>query len=291
MAACTAMLDKEHQSLATRPQDSNSYSLGNIGDHNVVITCLPSGIYGTTSAATVAMDMTHSFPSIRYRFMVGIGGGIPSKKNDIRLGDIVLCKPTDTISGVFQYHMRKKLQGSRSLSTGALNKPPHTLLTAIAILQSQHLVNESKISSYLSSMHTKIGGKWCNFKRPHPATDRLFKSEFFHVEPNDDTCAKCAAAGEQTRPVRDTDQPQIYYGRIASGNSLVRESCIRDRLSEQGFLAFEMESAGLMDRFPCLVIRGICDYSDSHKNKGWQGYAAATAAAYAKEILSVIPAG
>jgi hypothetical protein len=44
-----------------------------------------------------------------------------------------------------------------------------------------------------------------------------------------------------------------------------------------------------MNNFPCLVIRGICDYSDSHKNKTWQLYAALTAAAYAKELLSVIP--
>ena len=32
----------------------------------------------------------------------------------------------------------------------------------------------------------------------------------------------------------------------------------------------------------------ICDYSDTHKNKDWQQYAAATAAAYAKELLGVI---
>jgi nucleoside phosphorylase len=50
-----------------------------------------------------------------------------------------------------------------------------------------------------------------------------------------------------------------------------------------------MEAAGLMNHFPCLVIRGICDYADSHKNKTWQPYAAATAAACAKELLSVIP--
>lgn len=55
-------------------------------------------------------------------------------------------------------------------------------------------------------------------------------------------------------------------------------------------MCFEMEAAGLMNNFPCLVIRGICDYADSHKNKKWQIYAAATAAACAKEILSVIPA-
>jgi hypothetical protein len=44
-----------------------------------------------------------------------------------------------------------------------------------------------------------------------------------------------------------------------------------------------------MDHFPCLVIRGICDYSDSHKNKEWQGYAAMAAAAYAKDLLCRIP--
>ena len=50
-------------------------------------------------------------------------------------------------------------------------------------------------------------------------------------------------------------------------------------------LCFEMEAAGLMLDFPCLVVRGICDYADSHKNKIWQKYAAATAAAFAKELL------
>ncbi|THC90327.1 hypothetical protein EYZ11_010206 [Aspergillus tanneri] len=50
-----------------------------------------------------------------------------------------------------------------------------------------------------------------------------------------------------------------------------------------------MEAAGLMQDFPCLVIRGICDYADSHKNKKWQGYAALAAAAYAKELLAYVP--
>ena len=59
---------------------------------------------------------------------------------------------------------------------------------------------------------------------------------------------------------------------------------------ELGVLCVEMEAAGLMDEFSCLVIRGTCDYADSHKNERWQPYAAATAAAYAKELLSIIPA-
>ena len=66
----------------------------------------------------------------------------------------------------------------------------------------------------------------------------------------------------------------------------------RDIISQAlgGVLCFEMEAAGLMNNFPCLVIRGISDYSDSHKNDGWQRYAAATAAAFAKELLNHLPA-
>ena len=46
-----------------------------------------------------------------------------------------------------------------------------------------------------------------------------------------------------------------------------------------------MEAAGLMSNFPCLVIRGICDYADSEKNDVWHKYASATAAAFTKELL------
>lgn len=58
---------------------------------------------------------------------------------------------------------------------------------------------------------------------------------------------------------------------------------------ELGAYCVEMQAAGLMNDFPCLVIRGICDYADSHKNKEWQGYATAVAAAYTKELLLVVP--
>lgn len=84
----------------------------------------------------------------------------------------------------------------------------------------------------------------------------------------------------------------VHYGTIASGNQVIKDAAVRDKLSAEldGVLCFEMEAAGLMNSFPCLVIRGICDYADSHKDKRWQAYAAATAAACAKELLSVIPA-
>ena len=70
----------------------------------------------------------------------------------------------------------------------------------------------------------------------------------------------------------------------------MRHGPTRDRVAKDlGVICFEMEAAGLMNSFPCLVIRGICDYADTHKNKRWQGYAAATAAAFTKELLGVVP--
>jgi hypothetical protein len=51
-----------------------------------------------------------------------------------------------------------------------------------------------------------------------------------------------------------------------------------------------MEAAGMMHEYPCVPVRGICNYADLHQNKGWQNYAAATATAYARGLLSKIPA-
>jgi hypothetical protein len=60
---------------------------------------------------------------------------------------------------------------------------------------------------------------------------------------------------------------------------------IRDRMAgEEGVIYFEMKTARLMD----LVIRGICDYAKSHKNKRWQPYAEATVAAFAEKLVGII---
>jgi archaellum component FlaC len=71
---------------------------------------------------------------------------------------------------------------------------------------------------------------------------------------------------------------------------VVKDATERDKLAREfDLLCFEMESAGLMAGFPCLPIRGICDYSDSHKNEKWQGYAAAIAAVFALSLLLTVP--
>ncbi|CVL03350.1 uncharacterized protein FMAN_15242 [Fusarium mangiferae] len=121
--------------------------------------------------------------------------------------------------------------------------------------------------------------------------DRLFEASSSHVPGPD--CRGCDAAYGVQRDPRDTTDPDIHYGIIASGNTLVKDAAARDRIVAdvgEDCICFEMEAAGLMNHFPCLVIRGICDYADYHKNDRWQRYASATAAAYAKELLAYVPA-
>jgi nucleoside phosphorylase len=97
-SAAQAMLDETYSALPSKnAHDSNIYTFGRVRDHKVVIALLPSGIYGTISAATTVKEMLLSFPSIRFGLLVGIGGGIPSDENDIRLGDVVVSKPHGTV--------------------------------------------------------------------------------------------------------------------------------------------------------------------------------------------------
>ncbi|KAJ8119837.1 hypothetical protein ONZ43_g3303 [Nemania bipapillata] len=80
--------------------------------------------------------------------------------------------------------------------------------------------------------------------------------------------------------------PDIFIGRIASGDTVMKSGERRDQLAKQQcVIAFEMEGAGIWDGVPCVIIKGICDYIDSHKNKKWQPFAAATAASVMKAIL------
>lgn len=288
MAAAKLMLDAIHPSLPRPSADNNTYVLGNIGNHNIVIACLPSGAYGTISAATVAMQLLSSFRSIRFGLMVGIGGGVPSSSADIRLGDIVVSQPAHTSGGVIQFDLGKALSGGQFQRTGMLNRPPKALLTALAALQASHFAANNRIQEFLSEMQTKMTPQSAaNFVRP-TKEDYLFQVDYCHEAY--DTCINCDLSKLVERPPQVNKAPTIHYGLIASANQVVKDSRLRELLArELGVYCVEMEAAGLMNDFPCLVIRGICDYADSHKNKEWQGYAAAVAAAYAKEFLLVVP--
>lgn len=282
------MLDEIHEELPRRSGDNNIYSLGSIGSFKVVIACLPYGVMGTNSAATVASNLRRSFESIEFGILVGIGGGIPTKV-DIRLGDIVVSKPDGFHGGVVQYDFGKTTKDGRCMRVGVLNKPPLLLLNAVSELVARHRVEEPRLYKYISQM-IQDSPKWASVSAyPGEQFDRLFEATYEHLDTHS-TCDQCDYHKIKLRQSRKAKSPVIHYGNIASGNQVMRHAGTRDWLAkEENIICFEMEAAGLMDSFPCLVVRGICDYADSHKNKQWQSYAAVVAAAYAKELLLVIP--
>lgn len=289
MAAARAMLDEEHSAITSQDQrDDNNYVLGRIHGHNVVIACLPDGVDGTNAAAVVATNMLRTFKGLRFGFLVGIGGGIPSldKGVDIRLGDVVVSRPEGTRGGLVQYDKGKSLEGGQFELKGSLNKPSDLLLTALSSLQAKHEVSGSQMSTYLGQMIDHYPDMQEGYTYPGVEQDFLHCSH--QNASRTSSCVKCEN-GKVRREKRKWTAPMVHYGIVASGNLVVKDSVIRDRLGEQ-FKAkcVEMEAAGLKDDFPWLVIRGVCDYADAHKNDIWHRYAAATGAAYAKELLSII---
>ncbi|KIL93604.1 hypothetical protein FAVG1_03586 [Fusarium avenaceum] len=249
--AARALLDEKHdQPESSTCNDNNTYALGRIGKHNVMMAILPKSEYGMIAASTVARDILHSFPNIHLGLMVGIGGGAPSANHDIRLGDVIVSARGKGRGGVFQYNYVDK-----------------------ALEQRQHLRKK--------------------YSRPPPDSDKLYRSNFVHTDSSSE-CAKVCGndpihlVDRSTRSDQN-GEPVIHYGLVASSNKVMKDALARDSLAaSEDVLCFEMEAAGLMNHFPCIVIRGICDYSDSYKNKEWQGFAAMVAAAYAKDLLCQI---
>ncbi|KAL6901688.1 hypothetical protein GGI43DRAFT_364600 [Trichoderma evansii] len=291
--AAQATLDEEHERPSyVAPADQNEYTFGPIGNHNVVIAVLPNGDYGVESAAIVARDMTHSFANIKVGLMVGIGGGAPSERHDIRLGDIVVSVPRDGQSGVLQYGFGKMIQGQPFQATRLLNQSPRILRAAVNGVQSQYRrKGYRQLREIIDGILERNPTLQKDFGRPDLNSDRLYRSEIIRPEDNILDCS--IACGDDpskliVRPRRIADEgaPAVHYGLIASSNTLMKDATIRDKYAlEQNVMCFEMEAAGLMNQFPCLVVRGISDYSDTHKNDQWQGYAAMAAAAYAKDLL------
>lgn len=313
--AAMAMLDERHESLSKPPTDTNAYTLGSIGQHNIVIACLPKGNAGQNSAATVATQMVQTFSSIKIGLLVGIGGGIPPK---VRLGDVVVSTPDGQFPGVVQWDLGKSMEGGKLERTGSLNNPPNSLLSALGKLESKHELEGSRIPDFLAQFGEKYPLAAKTYLDSTLLRDVLFKSGYPHVhgkpikdnrvddnmeedgdgvsnreEDEDDDkdeegCVSCDPSQIVRRKQRSM---RVHYGLIASSNTTIEDAEFRDRLNKElgkKVLGVEMEAAGLMNSFPCIVIRGICDYADSHRNKTWHKYAASIAAAFAKELLDSV---
>jgi nucleoside phosphorylase len=285
------MLDQQYKCPPVEPNEPNSYIYGRIQEHNIVLACLPSGQYGSSSIVRLVSTLRATFPSLQFVLLVGIGGGVPSPAHDIRLGDVVVNLPSNSHGGVVQYDMGSSTQGMTQPvhRTGVMIAPPSILLSAIAMLQANNQrTSEKKIGRFLFEAYRNNTALKSYVKPDEP--DELFRSDyrenrtFYYTRSQWDYLVQ--------RHKRDSVDPEVHFGTIASSNHAMKDGVTRDRVSNElgGVLCFEMEAAGIMNSLPCLMVRGICDYADSHRNQDWQRYAAVTAAATAKEILSYVSA-
>jgi nucleoside phosphorylase len=270
LVAAGAMLDEEHPVLpAADPQDTNSYLLGRIGTHNVVIACLPAETTGKASAATVAKDMVRSFKAVRFGLMVGVGGGAPyygvknnndteldedSEENDlediqdIRLGDVVISLHSKSTEAVVQFDFGKSVQGKEFIRMGGkLNKPPSIVLNAVSMLQGQHRRKGHKISEQLSKMASENPLMAGEFQYPGSAKDRLLKSNAVHVD-GKKSCKACYGSLDVNvvkRKDRNDSAPRLHYGTIGSADQVMKHATLRDKWAQkEKIMCFEMEAAG-----------------------------------------------
>lgn len=304
--ASQLLLDERHSDVPL-PETIYQYVCGKINGHNVVMGCLPVASMGTTAASAVVTEMKIIFPKVRIGLLVGVGGGVWSEENDVRLGDVVVSQPDSkrqtggvcklklvttfmtltVLDQVIQYDYGQAIQGGIFKETGSLNRPPESLLAALGAAQA---TIDGQFEEYLES-YEKTQRKFPQYAQRPTAPDVLYETTFAHpLEAL--TCKKCDPDRQIDREDRMNTAPQVHFGTIASGDQVMKDSAKRDLIAKKhGIICFEMEAAGLVNRFPCLVIRGICDYCDSHKNKVWQPFAAAAAAAWAKELLrNIAPA-
>ncbi|KAK6332292.1 hypothetical protein TWF696_003012 [Orbilia brochopaga] len=294
--AARAVLDEIHDDatgLGTTLNDENVYTLGRIGKLNVVIAGLPEKAQGSGAAARVASDMVRTYYRIKVVLLVGTGGGVPGFKiegvaGDIRLGDVVVCDASKQSNAVIQYDSGKALQGGVFQPTGwQLDKPPERIRGAISKYQVGSIFGEHDIAHSIEDLI-----EWYpalkSYARPSEEI-RAFRADYVHQN-KDQACTECCSFTDANLLQQDArDFPEevvVHYGSIGSAALVVRDSSLRDRLArEQNIICFEMEAAGMMDGFPCLVIRGISNYADSHKNDTWERYAALAAAVYAHAIV------
>ncbi|KAF5676656.1 hypothetical protein FCIRC_6951 [Fusarium circinatum] len=289
--------------------DPNAYSIGVIGQHNVVLAHLPG--MGKVSAGNIAAFCRMSYPNIKLALLVGICGGAPSYNNgkgQIRLGDVVVS------TGIVQYDFGRRFPDKFEIKDSLNDIPGRPNLEIRNLLSKLMTARESE---HLKTESWKYMKERCQDAEkpaifPGRSKDLLFPANYRHKHQESLECTKCASCHYESDPVCDValtssceemgcdtsqclqrDNPQgeesypfVHFGTFATGDTVMKSAKDRDMIANNTqAIGFEMESVGVWEVFPCVVIKSVCDYADSHKSKDWQPYAAACAASYTKGFL------
>jgi ankyrin repeat protein/nucleoside phosphorylase len=301
--------DKDGSKYSKQEGDSNTYSTGRIGRHDIVLAHMPGmGVY---NASRVASNIQLSFKEVNLALVVGVCGGAPLKQ-PIILGDVVISN-----SVVEFYTGRNYSDGvqARKGLVDTLGRPNTEIRGLLGKFQIPLIRRE--LEAELQQNLAELCRKNDTLRYPGVEHDRLFAASYRHMHRRDTSHGECLCVVSQSinDPVCsdalesgcdelecDADAPETPSRRVrfASGfptphvhigtvgaTTVMKSGEHRDIMArESNIIAFEMEGAGVWEVLPCVIVKGVCDYADSHKNKKWQDYAAATAASAAKAFLS-----
>ncbi|KAH7255299.1 nucleoside phosphorylase domain-containing protein [Fusarium redolens] len=299
--------------------DTNSYSVGRIGDDNVVLVM--SGM-GKANAASTAASLHISYPNLELVLVTGICGGVPTSDSgeELLLGDVVISK------AVVEYDLFPGKLRTEGTVDDRLARPTRHIRSFVARFETDRLRDALEVKSavILEELQSRAGveGQASIYQYPGADKDCLFIPPYRHKHQSDcDICmsdseevcdasrkVSCSELGcdeEQLLDRKRLDQnwklqkagrekeaqaPFVFVGHFGSGDTVLKSGEERDRLARaHDIVAFEMEGAGVWDEIPCIIVKGVCDYADSHKHKGWQNFAAATAAAVMKALIEEYP--
>ncbi|KAL6365764.1 hypothetical protein LRP88_00339 [Fusarium phalaenopsidis] len=280
--AALHMFDHRHKGrFPVSRGDDYVFQAGDINGHNIIIATLPDGQeYGTGSAAALASQVKKSFPNLWFGLLVGIAAGLPNLDRDppldIRLGDVLVGLPEGESAGLIAYELGKETaNGFQLLQLGRVLANTETVVRSA--IGSIKMMAPNDVDEFLP-LYEIIRDKQHprgTFQDPGQERDALYSTD-------SDGTSHVVKRG--LRPANK--RTRVWYGPIGSGDKLVKNAEKRNELRDKyNIIGLEMEAAGTMNRIPVGVIRGVCDYGDEYKNKDWQPYAAAMAAAYAKAVL------
>ncbi|KAI8721385.1 hypothetical protein NCS52_00586000 [Fusarium sp. LHS14.1] len=313
--------DQDGDRYGRAPNDPNTYTTGRIGNFNVVLALLPR--MGKTNAASAAASIATSYSGLRMALLVGVCGAAPRNKDEeILLGDVVISSRVIEYDFGRQYPDKFVRKATLNDGHGGPNKDIRSLLITLDTDRGLSRLEECTIS-FLQKLQTDVFETKHRGKYDYPGTseDTLFKTAHRHKHHGSSSCvcvscfsdadpvckeainSTCEELGCSNGPVVTRERlqakqraeqeseataqhPTIHIGPVASGDKVMKSAAERDRLyKEEGVIAFDMEGAGVWNELPCIIVKGVCDYADSHKNKKWQRFAAATAASAAKALL------
>jgi nucleoside phosphorylase len=278
--AALYLLDERHDGrFPVSKGDDYVFQAGSMGGHNIIIATLPAGQeYGTGSAAAVASQVKKFFPNLWFGLLVGVAAGLPDlpRERDIRLGDVLVGLADGESAGLIPYELGKETKdGFQPLRLG------HSLAASSPIVRSA-----------IGSIKLATPNEADIFLRHFKKIAHCKHAAGTFVDPGQDKDVLYDGNGRSIERLQRLQRTRVWYGPIGSGEKLLKNAEKRDELRDRhGIIGLEMEAAGTMNQIQVGVIRGVCDYGDKYKNKGWQPYAAAMAASYARSLLDEVPQG